>query len=84
MSENKSLGISYGVFAPPIPEQIKTQGFKFDNDKAIYFEKLRESINHLRLSNLLTETSASKMIAKLHKQVVAHVNRKNKLETVKP
>jgi hypothetical protein len=83
MSENKKIGIGFGVLSDPISKQLKTQGFKFDAKKVKIFEDEMEAINVLRFgSNLLTDSMVDKIIPKLYKKIVAHVAKENKLSVV--
>jgi hypothetical protein len=78
MVETKELKIGVGALAPPIPQQLKEQGFKFDKYKANHFEKLRECITHLKFSEILNESQWKKAYEKLYRKIHKHINEKNK------
>jgi hypothetical protein len=74
----QQIGLSYGVLSDTLSKQLDNQGFKYDAKKIKEFETELEAIHTLRFgSGLLTDSMVDKIIAKLHKKIVAHVARKN-------
>lgn len=77
------IGIHYGLFADPISEQIKNQGFICD-EKIRKFDKTFDSLQVLRFSDLLTDGMYDKILTKFHRQIIRHVAKINKykIETI--
>ncbi len=82
MEENKILKIGFGALSPPIPKQLKEQGFKFDTEKVKHFEKLRDCLAHLMFSDILNDSQCEKAKQKLFNKIRSHVVEKNKLTIV--
>lgn len=77
---NTTVGLLYGIISEPISEQLKKQNLKFNPDKISEFEKEIEAINILRWgSGLLTDSMVDKILPKLHKKIIAHVAKANKM-----
>ena len=79
MKKNK-LGISYGILAPSIEKQLKEQGFTLSENKnktslpkCEFIQKMRKRVNHLRMSNFLTEAEADKVCQRMQKYIVKHL-----------
>lgn len=85
MEETKKVGLSFGIMSEPISKQLKTQGFKFNKETIKDFQEEINAINVLRFSesDLLTDKMLDKIIPKLHKKIVQHVAKQNKLSVVK-
>jgi hypothetical protein len=75
--EPLKLGIHYGALADRISDQIKNQGLICD-EKIFKFEKVFDSIQVLRFSDILTDSMYSKILTKFHKQLIRHVAKVNK------
>jgi len=71
------IGIHYGLFADPISEQIKNQGFICD-EKIRKFDKTFDSLQVLRFNDLLTDGMYDKILTKFHRQIIRHVAKINK------
>lgn len=84
MSEKITIGLAYGVLAESLNKQLDQQGLKYDKKILKQFEQEREAINILRFgSHLLTDNMIDKIIPKLHKKIIAHVAKSNKISVVK-
>ena len=79
MGKNISVGISYGILAESIGNQLKKQSLLFDKEKIDNYDKCKDAINELRMSDLLTDGYVDKILQKLHKKIIAHVAKKNRL-----
>jgi len=79
---SKHFGISYGALADPIGEQIKEQGYKFDKKTVDGFQQMIDAANTLRFGSLIPDSVFGKIIEKLHKKIVSHVVKQNKLKQV--
>ena len=64
------VGFSYGFLSPTLKEQAEKQGFTFNEKDAELLEKLRESLNWVRMHSLLTESQSDAAYKKLQKKVV--------------
>ena len=80
MGEKVVLGISYGIIAPTIEEQLKEQGFTLGEDennnkqtRAAYVQKMRERVNDLRMSGFLVESEANKVNNRMQKYIMKHL-----------
>lgn len=62
------VGFSYGLFGKPLKEQAAEQGLTLKDDELL--EKLRESINWLRMHDILTNSQSDAAYKKLHKKVL--------------
>lgn len=82
---NKQIGLSFGALSDRIGEQLRKQGFKFNEKKIASFENELNAIQTLRfgISGLLTDSMVDKIVAKLYKKIVAHVANENKLKVLK-
>lgn len=78
------LGISYGMMSEPIADQIKKQGYLFDEKKVEQFQKELSAMHLLRFDYLTSETLYDKLLKKLHTKVVNHVTSKNKATLTPP
>ena len=76
--EQKTVGLRYGVLAEKLSKQLDEQSLKYNLEDIEYFEKQREAANTLRFANLLPDSTFDKVIQKLHKQIVSHLNKLNK------
>lgn len=66
-----------------ISKQLDKQGFKYNKKKIQQFEKEREAINTLRFgSGIISDKMVEKIIPKLHKKIVSHVAKENKMKVV--
>ena len=72
MAETVSIGISYGVLADGIETQLNKQGFTL-GDKAEHFEENKKRIHYLVFSDLMTDSVATKIFQKLHKQIMKEI-----------
>lgn len=81
--ENQTIGISYGVLCESVSKQLNKQGFKYDKKKIQQFEKELDAIHTLRFgSGLITDSLFEKLLPKLHKKIVSHVAKENKMKVV--
>lgn len=79
---NTTLKISFNILSPSITKQLRTQGFKFDNDIAKEFDENKESLGDLSLSDLLTDKQETSVRQKIFKRIEAHVKKQNKLKSI--
>lgn len=79
-TQNKEFRIGFGALVPPIPKQLKEQGFKFDAEKAKHFEKLRDCLTHLMFSDILNDSQCEKARQKLFNKIRKHIMEKNKIK----
>lgn len=79
-SRTKSLGIHFGFLADHLAIQIKKQGFKFDYKTVNGFNTLVENVLTINLAGLINDSTKSKALERLHKKIVAHVKKFNKLK----
>jgi isopropylmalate/homocitrate/citramalate synthase len=63
----KEIDIRYGILNPPIHEQLIRQGLRCS--KIDHFEKLRESINYLKMAGYIADGTASKWHKKAFDQI---------------
>lgn len=77
---NKTIGISYGILAPEISDQLDGQGLKYDPKKMKTFEKQREAINTLSFGFILSDSAIDKAFIKLNKNVVKHVAQETRMK----
>jgi hypothetical protein len=83
--ENQTVGLGYGLLSDPLDKQLDKQGLKYNKKKIAQFEAEREAINTLSFgSGLLTDSMVDKILAKLHKKIIAHVAKSNGKSVVKP
>lgn len=77
---NQNIGISFGVMSKPLSKQLTAQGFKFKPETVKLFQLEIDAVNRLRFgSELLTDSMIDKILPKLHKAIVKHVCKENKL-----
>lgn len=77
--ETINIGIGFGALSPTISEQLKKQGFKYDEKEAKYFETLRVSITHLMFGDILPDSVLGKARVKLFNKIKQHVKKMNNL-----
>lgn len=80
----KTIGISYGVLAPEIADQLDGQGLKYDPKKMKTFEKQRDAINTLSFGFILSDSAIDKAFTKLNKNVIKHVAKENNMKVNSP
>lgn len=80
----KNIGISYGVLAPEITDQLDGQGLKYDIKKMNTFEKQRDAINTLSFGFILSDSAIDKAFIKLNKNVIKHVAKENNMKANVP
>ena len=80
---DKVIEIHFSFFAPKISEQLKNQGFLFNEQNVKEFEDAADSILDLNLMGILNDTEKDKAIKKLYTMIKAHVKVKNKLKEKK-
>ena len=79
----KKIGLRYGILSDTLEKQLDQQGLKYDKYKIKQFEKEREAVNTLRFgSRLLTDSMVDKIWPKLHKKIITHVAKANKLNVI--
>lgn len=75
----KTVSIGYGIMIPPIKEQLEKQGLKFNEEKVAEFEAQRQCLLDLRFGLLdLPDSMYDKLLQRLHKVVMKHLNKENK------
>lgn len=67
-NDNKVFSFTYGITSKPLKEQAEKQGFILHD--AEQFEKIRTSINTLRVNKYISSKEADEMISRLHKEVL--------------
>ena len=67
---SKEVGFAYGALCDDLETQAKEQGYTLGN-KAETLEKLRFSVNMVRIHGLVTDSQADSMYKKLQKKVVS-------------
>jgi len=72
------FNIHFGAMSPTIKQQFINQKLSFDNERAEYFEKIKTSINFLRIGSFINDASVKKAELKLFKYITEHLNKKNK------
>ena len=65
----KQVTFGYGILCDPLEEQANQQGFTLGKI-AYRLDIVRESINHLRIHDLLTYSEMEKIHQRLHKLVI--------------
>jgi hypothetical protein len=76
------LKIAFNPLVQSISKQLKSQGFKFDEDEAKNFESCRNGIFDLSINSLITDKQEAQIKAKLFKQIESHLKKKNNLKSV--
>jgi hypothetical protein len=69
--------------ADPLEEQLTQQGLKFKKEDASIFQLDMEALDRLRVRGLLVDSQADKVRQKLHKKIVAHIAKCEKLRVKK-
>ena len=77
------IGIHYGVMCEPFAKQLQGQNVKFNAETVKGFQDQLHAFHTLRFSDLITDSMADKIIAKLHKKIMAHVAKQNKSKVTK-
>jgi hypothetical protein len=72
------LNIHLGALCDSIPKQLKSQGFKFNADAALLFQKQSDALIDLKFAGILTEGEVKKGRDRLFKQIAGHVSKMNK------
>lgn len=72
---NKNLdgkyGIRYGIFAPPLAEQVKEQGYRFPDKKTEdKFENANKAISTIHMAELITDEEWEKILDKFHNDLI--------------
>lgn len=75
-----TVGIRYGCMAPKLSVQIRAQKMKFDKEEVAYFQKQVDALNLLRFADVLPDSAFDKAFGKLHKNVMKHIAKENKLK----
>ena len=80
MGSNKKviqINIRFGINDKPLRQQLKLQGFKFNNKSMNEFEKIRKGINIFCGTSFLNAHQIAKLSFKLHNQIQIHKNQYN-------
>ena len=77
------FGIYFGCLHPTIGKQLDQQNLKFDKEEVKDFQTLREQIDNLYFSELITERIADICHKKLFKQIGKHLVKYNKKQKSK-
>jgi hypothetical protein len=72
------FGIYFGCLHPHIAKQLEQQNLKFDKEQVNKFQELRENIDNLYFSELITERIADICHKKLFNQIKRHLSKHNK------
>jgi hypothetical protein len=76
----KTISIGYGILCDPISKQIDDMGLTYNEKEIKGFEIELDAIQTLRFgSGLLTDSMYDKMLPKLHKKIVSHIAKQNKM-----
>lgn len=67
---SKEVGFAYGALCDDLETQANEQGYTL-GDKAEVLEKLRFSVNMVRIHELVTDSQADSVYKKLQKKVVS-------------
>lgn len=72
---NKNLdgkyGIRYGIFAPPLAEQLKEQGYRFPDKKTEdKFENANKAISTIHMAVLITDEEWEKILDRFHNALI--------------
>ena len=78
--DNKEVGISYGCLSDSIEKQLDKQNLKYNKGDAEFFTTCKDAVNDLRMADLLTDSMTDKVTLKLHKRIISHVAKQNKLK----
>lgn len=81
---NTSIGIHFGALCEDIKEQLTAQKFEFDLKIVTGFQRSADAILQLSFGDILTDSQKDKCYKRLHKKVVSHVAKVNKLTVKKP
>lgn len=79
----KSIGIHFGILCDPLEKQLKDQGLKFKKQDVQEFQEYMDAIEHLRCGLLLPEGQVEKIRLRLHRKIVSHVAKCEKLKIKK-
>ena len=72
MKPDQTLRLQFGLFAPPIAEQLKSYNVeKKDTDN---WQKQAAAIDRLRITSILTHSESDKAYQRLLKSIVKHLN----------
>jgi len=74
------FGLHFGALADDLSDQIKSQGFKFDEKQIKAFQDNVDSLLKLRFADLVNDSQHEKIQRKLYKRIVSHVCKINKLK----
>lgn len=83
LNDNVTVGIRYGIMSGSIKEQIDAQGHKYDEKQIANLERQKEAIHVLSFGGLLTDSMRDKLFQKLHKKLMSHLAKMNKMSVVK-
>lgn len=73
---NKQWGIRYGVLGDKIAFQLAAQNIHLPLEMCEHWEKMRDALNTLRLSGIITDGESDKATKRLHKRIEKQVNKK--------
>lgn len=70
MAKPKTLTIELGVFAPPLCNQLHTQGVEFDTGDMLADQAIADAINELYLNDYLSPSQLATCRDKLKKSII--------------
>lgn len=73
----------WGALHKPISEQLREQGVELDEKKLRKYDKWKNSIGFLYLTNVVTESENTKIIKKAHSLVIKDVEQEVRNENTK-
>ncbi|EKT3967289.1 conserved hypothetical protein [Flavobacterium psychrophilum] len=69
--------IIYSPFTDTVKKQLKNKGLKFDKEEVKLIQEIAFSVMNLKFHEIISDLEADKMIAKIHKRLVKHLNENN-------
>ena len=81
--KTQTFRIGFGFLVPPIDEQLKAAGYKFNEKKVAEFECIRQHITQLRFADIFTDSMYDIVIKRLFNKIQKHVVKENNLKEVK-
>ncbi len=76
---DKKLGIYFGAMVEPLSKQLTKQGFKFDKDTVLHFQKDMDALVRVRIRGYILDSQIDKINKKLYKKIEQHIIKENKL-----
>jgi hypothetical protein len=82
MSVVKTVGIHFGALSDPLAKQLTDQLLKFSPKEVKFFQQDMDALMTLRIRYSLPESMTDKIMGKIHKKIVAHVAKAEKMNIV--